>query len=90
MESSELKESWNRDGFVVVPRFISDDELTASLGELHEVFPTPDEFHDAPSRSMQRPWIRLSTLVSALSMILDRLPCCVEAVSRSWLIEYAQ
>jgi len=46
MESSELKESWNRDGFVVVPRFISDDELTASLGELHEVFPTPDEFHD--------------------------------------------
>ncbi|MEM9565629.1 MAG: GNAT family N-acetyltransferase [Actinomycetota bacterium] len=35
-----------RDGFVVLPAWLTADELAAAAAELPELFPTADEFHD--------------------------------------------
>jgi hypothetical protein len=39
-------ERWDEDGFVVLPLFLSPDEIAPAIAELPEVFPTADEFHD--------------------------------------------
>jgi len=37
---------WEDDGFVVLPAFLSAVQLAPAVGELGQVFPTADEFHD--------------------------------------------
>lgn len=47
MGPAEAKEHWERDGFVVLPGHLTAADLTPALDELHLLFPTADEFHDA-------------------------------------------
>ena len=41
----ELLTRWRRDGFVILPRWLIEVELSASLDELSLVFPSAEEFH---------------------------------------------
>ncbi|HEY8755068.1 MAG TPA: phytanoyl-CoA dioxygenase family protein [Candidatus Dormibacteraeota bacterium] len=37
---------WDRDGFAILPRYISVADLALGRAELHRMFPTADDFHD--------------------------------------------
>lgn len=43
---SDAREQFESDGFVVLPSYLSREELAAGLVELPALFPTADEFHD--------------------------------------------
>lgn len=47
------RERFGRDGFVVLPRYLSEDDLSAAVATLPVELPTADEFHDDfdPERS---------------------------------------
>jgi hypothetical protein len=42
----ERRQSFERDGFVVLPGHVPRSDLSPALSELPLLFPTPDEFHD--------------------------------------------
>lgn len=42
----EASETFIRDGFVVLPRYLNDDDLSDAIAALTVEFPTADEFHD--------------------------------------------
>jgi hypothetical protein len=43
---ADTDETWERDGFVVLPGYLSSADLAPALAELPTMFPTADEFHD--------------------------------------------
>ena len=47
MDLSMAVDTWNRDGYVVLPEYIPSDELQRAVDALPVFFPTRDEFHDA-------------------------------------------
>jgi hypothetical protein len=42
----EARALWQRDGFVILPGYVSDDVLGTALKELSKVFPTAEQFHN--------------------------------------------
>jgi hypothetical protein len=38
--------TWRADGFVILPAYLSAEDLAPALGELETMFPTPEGFHD--------------------------------------------
>jgi len=46
MVSREAVEGFEHDGFVVLPGYLSAEDIGAAVGELPVVFPRADEFHD--------------------------------------------
>ena len=46
MDSDEFLTRWQRVGFVILPRWLTAEELSASLDELGLVLPSAEEFHD--------------------------------------------
>lgn len=46
MDLDEARDRFDSEGFTVLPAYLSGDDLAPALAELHEVFPTPDGFHD--------------------------------------------
>ena len=46
MDLSEARRTWQRDGLVILPRFVPDNVLVAGRRELSMVFPTAGEFHE--------------------------------------------
>jgi len=46
MNLGEAAHAWREDGFVILPGFLSEDELKPALGELDLLFPSADGFHD--------------------------------------------
>lgn len=46
MDIKSIAQDWQNHGFVVLPGYIPSDELATALGELEQVFPTPQGFHD--------------------------------------------
>jgi hypothetical protein len=53
MPNEDVAEAWRSQGFVILPAFLSADELAPVLAELDQLFPTPEGFHDGtdPRRS---------------------------------------
>jgi hypothetical protein len=45
VSATGLRESWQRDGFVVVPAYLTLDEVTPARSELEMLFPATDDFH---------------------------------------------
>ncbi|NED97858.1 phytanoyl-CoA dioxygenase family protein [Phytoactinopolyspora alkaliphila] len=41
-----IVDAWRTDGFVILPGFLSADDLAPALGEMDTMFPTPNGFHD--------------------------------------------
>lgn len=41
-----IVDAWRTDGFVILPGFLSTDDLAPALGEVETMFPTPEGFHD--------------------------------------------
>jgi hypothetical protein len=41
-----IVETWRTDGFVILPGYLSAEDLAPALDELETMFPTPDGFHD--------------------------------------------
>jgi hypothetical protein len=39
---------WNTDGFVALPAYLSANQLSSAIAELHLMFPSADEFHRQP------------------------------------------
>jgi hypothetical protein len=48
MDLGDAAARWCEDGFVVLPEFLTADELAPGLAELPAMFPTADEFHAHP------------------------------------------
>src|SRR5437660_6800585 len=46
MSPSEPTATWDRDGFVILPAYLSRDDLAPACAELAVIFPSADEFHD--------------------------------------------
>jgi hypothetical protein len=46
MDLDDARSRFDTDGFAVLPAYLSADELAPALGEIDQVFPTPDGFHD--------------------------------------------
>jgi hypothetical protein len=46
MGTSEMRERFETDGFVILPGYLAADDLGPALAELALEFPTADEFHD--------------------------------------------
>ncbi len=53
MTNGNVAEAWRTQGFVILPVFLSADDLAPALAELDQMFPTPEGFHDGtdPRRS---------------------------------------
>ena len=47
VDATEVNAAWRMDGFVILPRYLSEMELAPALSELGIVFPTASGFHDA-------------------------------------------
>jgi hypothetical protein len=41
-----IVDTWRSDGFVILPGYLSAEDLAPALGELESMFPTPEGFHD--------------------------------------------
>jgi hypothetical protein len=46
VDLSEARTAWQRDGFVILPGYVSEDVLGPARIELSKVFPTAEQFHD--------------------------------------------
>ena len=44
----DVKEQFAGDGFVILPAFLSAEELAPAVADLPTVFPTAEEFHRDP------------------------------------------
>ena len=44
--ASGVVDDWLRDGFLIAPSLLTGDDLAPALGQLWNVFPSPDSFHD--------------------------------------------
>jgi hypothetical protein len=45
MDSNSLVANWQRDGFVILPGYLSHDQLQPAVAELDLMFPSAEEFH---------------------------------------------
>ncbi|TDD57410.1 hypothetical protein E1263_23860 [Kribbella antibiotica] len=54
MNPADAVSEWQTRGFVVLPAFLSDDDLAPALSELPTMFPTPDGFHDGTDERRTR------------------------------------
>jgi hypothetical protein len=54
VNETEVNAAWRRDGFVILPGYLSEFELAPALSELGLVFPTADGFHDATDPRHER------------------------------------
>ena len=54
MDLKEAAHAWREDGFVILPGFISPDELKSAAGELDLLFPSAEGFHDATDPRRER------------------------------------
>jgi hypothetical protein len=48
VELAEAVQKWNTDGFVVLPSYLSANQLSSAIAELRLMFPSADEFHRQP------------------------------------------
>jgi hypothetical protein len=48
--------AWQKDGWVLVPSLVSRDEIDAAIGDLREIFPTPERYHADPVGECER-WL---------------------------------
>ena len=53
MDLAAVAETWDADGFVVLPEYLPADDVHAAMRDLPLLFPTGDDFHDAvdPTRN---------------------------------------
>jgi hypothetical protein len=54
VNEKEVHDAWRRDGFVILPMYLSEIELAPALNELGIVFPTAVGFHDATDPRHER------------------------------------
>jgi hypothetical protein len=54
VSAGDVKQQFHSDGFVVLPAFLSHEELQAATADLPAVFPTAAEFHRDPSAERHR------------------------------------
>jgi hypothetical protein len=54
MDLPEAAATWRRDGFVVLPGYLTGPELAAAQRDLAVVYPTADEYHAAPTEGRNR------------------------------------
>jgi hypothetical protein len=52
--TAEEVDAWRTDGWVLLEGLVSTDEIDAVLDDLHEVFPTTEEYHDDPDGEIER------------------------------------
>jgi hypothetical protein len=46
MQNEKVVDTWRTRGFVILPAFLSAEDLAPALGELEAMFPTSEGFHD--------------------------------------------
>ncbi len=46
--------TWRTDGWVLLEGLVGTDEIDAVVGDLHGMFPTPEEYHDDPEGELER------------------------------------
>ena len=80
MDLSMAADTWNTDGYVVLPGYIPSDELRAAVSDLPALFPTRDEFHDAvdPERNARFIGDEFNGIdvFPFGSLAINRLPVC--------------
>jgi hypothetical protein len=54
MELEEAAQTWRENGFVILPGFITPDELKPAASELNVLFPSAEGFHDATDPRRER------------------------------------
>jgi hypothetical protein len=54
MRLADVEQAWRTDGFVVIPAYLSADDLAPALDELSVCFPTAAGFHDGSDPRRQR------------------------------------
>jgi Phytanoyl-CoA dioxygenase (PhyH) len=54
MDLTAAAQAWRDDGFVILPGFLSPEELKPALGELDLLFPSAEGFHDATDPRRER------------------------------------
>ncbi len=48
VDLSDARVGWEADGFVVMPRYLSAEDVSAAVRDIRALFPTADEFHTDP------------------------------------------
>ncbi|WP_432884257.1 phytanoyl-CoA dioxygenase family protein [Kribbella sp. CA-245084] len=54
MTAGDVAAEWRARGFVILPGFLSAEELAPALGDLGTMFPTPEGFHDGTDERRSR------------------------------------
>jgi hypothetical protein len=54
VDRDSIADTWRTDGFVILPSYLSSDDLAPALGDLETMFPTPDGFHDGTDPRRER------------------------------------
>lgn len=80
MDLGAAAEAWKSDGFTILPEYLPPEELAAAVGELPQLFPSGDEFHDGvdPARNARFVGDEFNGIDSFpfASLALNRLVAC--------------